>query len=158
MKLSANFTLEEMLYSSTAEARGIKNTMFDTTTCVANLTGLCQKVLQPIRNHFGPLIVTSGYSCVALAQVLGRKASSQHCKGEAADLQLRNGSNYEMAKWIRDNLEFDQLIYESRRRNGKIYDWVHISYKLDGTNRNQVLNSPVTLGYLNGLPEKSYVV
>lgn len=157
MKLSKNFTLEEMLYSSTAEARHIKNIMFDTTTCVANLTGLCQKVLQPIREHFGPVVVSSGYSCAALNKIIGRKNTSQHAKGEAADLQLKNGSNYDLAKWIRDNLEFDQLIYESRLRNGKPYDWVHVSYKLDGTNRNQVLNSPVTLGYLNGLPEKSYV-
>lgn len=156
MKLSKNFTLEEMLYSATAEARHIKNTMFDTATCVANLTGLCQKVLQPIRDHFGPVIVSSGYSCETLNKVIGRKNNSQHAKGEASDLQLKNGSNYEMAKWIRDNLEFDQLIYEARTRNGKPYDWVHVSYKLDGTNRKQVLNSPTTLGYLNGLPEKAY--
>lgn len=157
MKLSKNFSLEEMLYSATAETNHIKNTMFDTTVCVANLTGLCQKVLQPLRDHFGAITVTSGYSCDALNKIIGRKPTSQHAKGEAADLQLKNGSNYELAKWIRDNLVFDQLIYESRKRNGKVYDWVHVSYKLDGSNRNQVLNSPITLGYLNGLPEKSYV-
>ena len=115
-----------MLYSSTAEAKGINNKTTDP-VIIENLRALCTYVLQPTRDNFGPLTVSSGYSCLALATVLGRKR----------------------------NIDFDQLIYERRYRRGtkQVYDWVHISYKKDGKNRNQVLHSPVQGGYLCGLPK-----
>lgn len=158
VKLSANFTLEEMLYSATAQAKGIKNTMTDSVLITENLRNLCLSVLQPVRNHFGPLIVSSGYSCPALAKILGRKPTSQHCTGQAADIVSNRVQNIDLAKWIKRNLVFDQLIYECRRRkDGTYYDWVHVSYRSDGKNRKEILNSPPGGGYMKGLPEKIYV-
>lgn len=159
MQLSKNFTLEEMLYSDTAKRKGIRNDMHDPATIVPNLKALCENVLQPTRDHFGPLIVSSGYSNAKLSLLLGRKLTSQHYRGMAADIVSNKVKNYEIAKWIKANLDFDQLIYEVRRRgvNGPFYDWVHVSYRADGLNRKQTLYSPPGGGYREGLPEKSYV-
>lgn len=157
MQLSKNFTLEEMLYSSTANAKGIKNDMSNPDVIISNLKALCIYVLQPTRDHFGPLTVSSGYSNLKLATILGRKPSSQHVKGEAADIVSTKVSNWEIADWISRNIDFDQLIYECRCRRGtnQKYDWIHVSYKKDGGNRNQVLYSPPSGGYFFGLPKKS---
>ena len=158
MNLSENFTLEEMLYSSTAEKRGIKNTIHDTDLVIPNLQKLCKKVLQPVRNNFGTIIVTSGYSNVALSFALGRKLTSEHYMGRAADIVSKNFSSYDIAKWIEKNLDFNQLIYEVRKRsNGVKYDWVHVSYRDDRPNKKEVLYSPITGGYIRGLPSKSQV-
>lgn len=82
-----------------------------------------------------------------------------NCRGQAADIVSKRVLNYDIAKWISEHLDFDQLIYECRRRgvNGPYYDWVHVSYRNDGKNRNEVLYSPPGGGYRSGLPEKSYV-
>ena len=159
MLLSKNFTLEEMLWSNVAKERGIKNDMHNPSIIVPNLQALCVNVLQPTRDHFGPLIVSSGYSNTALSYALGRKLTSQHHIGAAADIVSNRVLNYDIAKWISEHLEFDQLIYEARRRglSKSIYDWVHVSYKKDGNNRKQVLYSPPGGGYKEGLPKKSYV-
>ena len=159
MQLSKNFTLDEMLYSDTAKRKGIRNDMHDPATIVPNLKALCENVLQPTRDHFGPLTVSSGYSNTQLSLILGRKLTSQHRLGMASDIVSKSVKNYDIAKWISENLVFDQLIYEARRRsvNGPVYDWVHVSYRADGQNRKQVLFSPPGGGYRNGLPEKSYV-
>ena len=158
MNLSEDFTLEEFSYSSTAEKRGIKNTIEDP-DIISNARALCKNVLQKVRNHFGPIIISSGYSNAELALILGRKTTSQHCLGMAADIVSKKVSNYDIAVWIRDNLEFDQLIYECRRRglSKQLYDWVHVSCRKDGRNRKEVLYSPPEKGYRTGLPEKSYV-
>lgn len=159
MNLSKNFTLAELTYSDTANRRKIKNIIHDTETVVPNLEALCKNVLQKVRNKFGPIIVSSGYSNVELSLALGRKLTSQHYMGQAADIVSKNIPNYEIAKWIKDNLEFDQLIYEGRRRGltKEYYDWVHVSYKKEGGNRKEVLCSPPSKGYFKGLPEKAYV-
>lgn len=158
VKLSENFTLEEMLWSATAHVKGIKNTMTNPTVITENLRSLCLSVLQPVRNHFGPLTVSSGYSCPELARILGRKPTSQHCTGQAADIVSNRVQNIELAKWIMKNLVFDQLIYECRRRkDGSYYDWVHVSYRADRQNRKEVLNSPPSGGYVKGLPVRLYV-
>lgn len=155
MQLSKNFTLEEMLYSSTAKAKGIKNLMDKPEVITSNLKALCIYVLQPTRDYFGPLTVTSGYSNLALATVLGRKPNSQHVLGQAADIISNKVNNLVIADWISRNLDFDQLIYEQRYKKGtkQTYDWVHVSYKKDGGNRNQVLYSPPQGGYVYGLPK-----
>lgn len=154
VKLSDNFTLEEMLYSSTAEKRGIKNKVHDTDLVIPNLQKLCKKVLQPVRDHFGAIIVTSGYSNVALSFALGRKLTSEHYMGRAADIVSKNFSNYDIARWIEKNLDFNQLIYEVRKRpNGVKYDWVHVSYRDDKPNKKEVLYSPIGGGYRRGLPD-----
>lgn len=156
--LSKNFSLEEMLHSNTAEQRGIKNKIHDTDLVIPNLEKLCKKVLQPIRDKFGPIIVTSGYSNVALSFALGRKLTSEHYMGRAADIVSKTVNSYDIAKWIEKNLDFNQLIYEVRKRpSGKKYDWVHVSYRDDRPNKKEVLYSPVTGGYLRGLPDKSQV-
>lgn len=157
MQLSNNFTLEEMIYSSTAVAKGINNKPSNPEVIIPNLKALCVYVLQPTREHFGPLTVSSGYSCLTLATILGRKPNSQHVKGEAADIVSNKVSNLEIADWISRNIDFDQLIYEQRYRRGtkEKYDWVHVSYKKDGGNRNQVLHSPVSGGYFYGLPSRN---
>jgi len=158
VKLSQNFTLEEMLFSATAQVKGIKNNMTDPKVIIENLRNLCLSVLQPVRNHFGPIVVSSGYSCPELSRILGRKPTSQHSLGLAADIISNRVQNIELAKWIKRNLVFDQLIYECRRRkDGTYYDWVHVSYRGDGKNRKEVLNSPPSGGYIKGLPEKLYV-
>lgn len=158
VKLSENFTLEEMLWSATAYTKGIKNDMTDPKTITENLRNLCLSVLQPVRNHFGPITVSSGYSCPELARVLGRKPTSQHCSGQAADIISNRVQNKELAVWIKRNLVFDQLIYECRRRkDGTYYDWVHVSYRNDGKNRKEVLSSPPGGGYIKGILEKNYV-
>ena len=158
VKLSENFTLEEMIYSATAQVKKINNAMTEPKIITENLRNLCLSVLQPVRNHFGPIVVSSGYSCPELAKIIGRKPNSQHNSGQAADIISNRVQNIELAKWIKRNLVFDQLIYECRRRkDGTYYDWVHVSYRADGQNRKEVLNSPPGGGYIKGLPEKIYV-
>lgn len=156
-KLSTNFTWEEFIYSQTAEAKGIDNTppkeIFDEVKLKAS--NLCNNLLQPVRDHFGAITISSGYSCPKLAKILGRKENSQHNKGEAADLLFHKVDNLVAAKWIRENCSFDQLIYEKRvNKYGKTYDWVHVSYVSESHNRKEVLTSPIGGGYVHGLPVK----
>ena len=91
VKLSENFTLEEMLWSATAHVKGIKNTMTNPVIITENLKNLCLSVLQPVRNHFGPITVSSGYSCPELARILGRKPTSQHCFDEKTEILTTEG-------------------------------------------------------------------
>lgn len=156
--LTKNFTLEELTYSATASAKGIANTMSDPKEIIKNLKLLCEKVLQPTRDHFGPLTVTSGYTNYRVSQLLGRKVTSQHFLGSAADIVSNKIRNYDIAVWIKDNLVFDQLIYEVRKRiNGKTYDWVHVSFRNDGKPQRKEVLSSIYSGYTFGLPERSYV-
>lgn len=154
MKLSENFTWEEFVYSDTANMKGIKNDFRVPDQYKENAKTLCQRVLQRVRNRFGPIIISSGYSCPELARALGRGKNSQHNFGQAADIVSRHYPNLEIAHWIKDNLEFDQLIYEQRtRKSGEKYDWVHVSWNNKEENRNEVLTSPIGGGYQRGLPE-----
>lgn len=146
MKLSKNFTLGEMIKSQTAERHGIDNTPYQNE--VDNMIALCENVLQPIRDELGRVNVNSGFRCLELNRKLGSKDTSQHVKGEAADIEIWGISNYELAEWIQDNLKFDQLILEfwydeedeDNNPNGDPnMGWVHVSYSADGDNRNQVL-------------------
>lgn len=157
IQLSTNFTWEEFLHSDTANAKGIDNTppkeIYEEIKLKAS--NLCNNLLQPIRDQFGPTTISSGYSCPELARILGRKENSQHNKGEAADLVFSKVDNLTAAKWIRENCSFDQLIYEKRvNKYGKTYDWVHVSYVSEAHNRKQVLHSPIGGGYAYGLPIK----
>lgn len=121
-KLSANFALGEMIRSQTAARKGIRNVPGQSE--VAALRLLCEKVLQPVRDHYDrPVIVTSGYRSPRLNTSIGGSASSQHCKGEAADFTVSGVSNIEVCRWIERNLNYDQLIYEFGERG-----WIHCSY------------------------------
>ncbi len=130
MKLSEHFTLAEFTKSATAEQRGIPNE--PTAAHVCKLRALCENVLEPVRAHFGkPVRITSGYRSPALSKAVGSSSRSQHCKGEAADFEITGVSNYEVARWIRDNLRFDQLILENYVQGHPNSGWIHVSYRED---------------------------
>ena len=136
MYLSPNFTLSELTKSSTAQRLGLDNTPDE--IAVGNLQALAQNILQPCRNHFGiPFTPSSGYRSIALCEAIGSSAKSQHAKGEAADFEIPSISNLELAKYIRDNLIFDQLILEYYNHTQPDSGWVHCSYSL--SNRREVL-------------------
>ena len=126
------FSIEELTKSNTAKSKGIDNT--PTQEVIDNLTKLIEAVLAPLREWYGkPIIVSSGYRCRALNEVVGGASNSQHTLGMAADLDVGNKEeNKKLFNYIKDNLEFDQLIDE------KDLAWVHVSYN-ENKNRNQVL-------------------
>lgn len=127
------FTIEEMIKSSTATAKRIDNT--PNQTVIDSLTKLIEAVLDPLREWYGkPIRVNSGYRCEALNKAVGSKAkNSQHLYGEAADITAGSKEeNEKLFNYIKDNLEFDQLINESN------FSWVHVSYR-EGRLRKQVL-------------------
>lgn len=130
MKLTTNFSLSELTATNTGLANEPNREQ------VAALIVLCGKVLQPTRDMYGgPICVNSGYRSLAVNRAVGGARSSQHTRGEAADItvQSRQG-NKKLFELIRDNLSFDQLINE---RN---YSWIHVSYKSEEKNRKQVLH------------------
>ena len=151
MNLSKNFTLAEMFKSSTADRLGIDNTT-DNKVVINNLKLLLQNVWQPVRDHFGPVVVNSAYRSLELNRALKSKDSSQHILGQAIDGEALYTGNSEVAHWIRDNLEFDQLILEFYDpAKGPRSGWVHCSY-VEGNNRNEVLtinSNGVSLGLLD---------
>jgi len=138
MRLSKNFSLHELTQSQTASRNNIDNTPNE--QVIDNLKILCEEVLQPIRDHYqSPVIVTSGYRSSALNAAIGGSSNSQHCLGMAADFEVIGHSNDAVARWIRDNLYFDQLIREFPTKNDPQSGWVHCSYRPRGGNRNEVL-------------------
>jgi hypothetical protein len=137
MKLSANFQLSELVKSQTAERKGISNN--PSPDHIDNLKSLCLNVLQPIRSHFDqPVIISSGYRSAELCIAIGSKPTSQHSEGKAADIEIVNVDNRELAMWIKNNLEFDQLILEFYKEGEPNSGWVHVSYNGEN-NRNQFL-------------------
>jgi hypothetical protein len=153
MKLSKNFYLNEFTKSETAVRKGIDNT--PAPNIVANLLLLVTKVIQPIRDYYKlPVTINSGYRSLQLNKSIGGSIRSQHCKGEAADLEINAVDNLELAKWIRNNLTFDQLILEFYNEDNANSGWVHVSYK-KGKNRKMVLQAVKKNGktvYFEGLP------
>ena len=127
MQLSKNFTLAELTKSDTAKSRGIDNNPSDEGH-LANLKQLAEKVLQPIRDHFGPTTINSGYRSPVLNEAVRGSRTSQHCHGQAADVEVRGVANYDLAKWIEDNLDYDQLILEFYTPGIPDSGWVHVSY------------------------------
>jgi hypothetical protein len=141
MKLSKYFILAELTPSSTAKRLGIKNE--PTPAHLESLKLLATNVLDKVREHFRkPIWISSGYRSKALNEVTpGSSATSQHCSGEAADLdQDGRGtgvSNKMVFDYIKDHLNFDQLIYEYGTDANP--DWVHVSWESTGKQRKQVL-------------------
>lgn len=128
------FTLQELTYSQTAAKNGIKNVPGEEEE--KNLIAPVSAVLDPLRKAYGkPVKVSSGYRCPKLNKAVGGVATSQHIKGEAADLDTGSKTeNRKLMKLIVDlGLPFDQLIDEAG------YAWVHVSYKRVGDNRGQML-------------------
>lgn len=142
MNLSKNFTLAEMTKSVTAKRLGIDNTPDDAQ--IAFMRELCEAVLQPLRDHIGPVRITSGLRVPKLNKAVGGSGTSQHCalNGAAADIDICTGKcegkNAEVFNYIKDNLIFDQLIWEFG--DDKCPDWVHVSYHY-GHNRKQILKA-----------------
>ncbi len=108
MKLSKNFSLAEFTKSQTAERKGLDNTPKGEHLEAAKI--LFEKVVQPVRDHFGPTVLNSGYRSPELCEAIGSSAKSQHAQGEAADFEIRGVDNKELAAWITKNCDFDQLI------------------------------------------------
>lgn len=136
MRLSKNFVLSEITRSNTAKRLGIDNE--PTKKDLENIQRLITNILQPLRNHLGPIRISSGYRSKELNRAIGGSNKSQHSKGEAVDIQFwRDGQmcNKEVYDWIIDNaVEFDQMINEFD------FSWIHISLK-KSNNRREVLEA-----------------
>ena len=136
MKLSKNFALSEITHSNTAKRLGIDNE--PTETHLQNMQHLVDNLLQPLRDAIGPIRISSGYRNPSLNRAIGGSSSSQHCKGQALDIQFWQGGkmmNELIYEWILDSgLEFDQMINEFD------FAWIHISLKIKD-NRKQVLEA-----------------
>jgi zinc D-Ala-D-Ala carboxypeptidase len=151
VSLSKNFTLQEYIKSQTALRQGIDNTPSD--EHLTSAKKLFEQVVQPVRDHFGVTVINSGYRGPALNAAVGGSATSQHCKGEAVDIECPGTPNYDVARWIEDNLDYDQLILEFYTPGIPDSGWVHVSFKTEG-NRKQSLTAMKENGktvYKNGL-------
>ena len=127
MKLSANFSLNELTKSETATRNGISN--IPSQEVIEKLQALVNNVLQPVRNRCGPVIVTSGYRSPEVNKSVGGSSTSHHCFGYAADFEVLGMDNRELAIFIRDELaEFTQLILEFYVDGEPDSGWVHCSY------------------------------
>ena len=134
MYLTKNYSLNEMCRSNTARVMGLPNV--PNAEQIKNLQQLCENVLQPLRDYLGePVVINSGFRSQAVNIAVGGAKNSQHTKGEAADIKCKD---FLYAKkiytWIMNNLQFDQLILESKA--GRSY-WVHVSFRATGENRQQ---------------------
>ena len=137
MRLSSHFTLEEFTKSQTALRRGIINQPDQQQIC--NLKRLAVDILEPVRKNFSrPFAPSSGFRSQALNIAIGSQSTSQHTKGEAVDFEIAGIPNRAVAKWIRDNLTFDQLILEFYDPEDPASGWVHVSLK-EKDNRRQIL-------------------
>jgi hypothetical protein len=139
MKLSENLDLSEVTRSESAKRHGINNQ--PTPEHIENFKLLAEKIFQPIRDHFGvPIRISSGYRSKELNAKIGGSASSQHCKGQAIDIDQDGTSitNRQVFDFIKDNLPFDQLIYEFGDDNNP--NWIHVSYSRN-QQRGQVLKA-----------------
>jgi hypothetical protein len=131
MKLSEHLSLSEVTRSESAKRNQISN--MPTGEHIANFMLLAEKIFEPIREHFGvPIHISSGYRSKELNAKIGGSATSQHCKGQAIDIDMdgsTNGvTNADVFNYIKDNLPFDQLIWEFG--NDTNPDWVHVSYNV----------------------------
>jgi hypothetical protein len=155
MKLSENLSLAEVTRSETAKRRGISN--MPTPEHIENFKKLAENVFQPIRNHFGvPIHISSGYRSKALNTAIKGSLNSQHSLGEAIDIDMDGSANGVTNKmvfdFIKDNLDFDQMIWEFG--NSTNPDWVHVSYKSSGKQRKQILRAVKSAGKTSYVPYK----
>lgn len=152
MKLTPNFSLSEMTKSDTALRLDMDNT--PNAVQMENLKTLCEKVLQPVRDHFGKGVkVNSGFRHPQVNAAVGGSKTSDHCKGMAADIEIPGVANGDLAQWIVDNLEFRQVILEFYTPGVPDSGWVHVSFNPED-NKKQVLTAAKQRGktvYLEGL-------
>lgn len=146
MKISNHLTLEELTRSAAADRLGIVNNN-PNLSVIDNLKLLAEKVFEPIREHFKqPIIVSSAFRSLNLNQAVKGSITSQHCSGQAMDIDMGDTgkpSNKEIFDYIKNNLEFDQLIWEFG--TSKNPSWVHVSYT-NGKNRKQILRASKVKG------------
>jgi hypothetical protein len=138
MIITKNLTLQELIHSDTAKAKGIDNS--PTNEHLRNLIEIANNIFQPLRDGIGkPIRISSGYRSEKLNKAVGGSKTSQHNKGQALDLVATTGfTNKDIFYYIKKNLEFDQMIWEFG--TDKNPDWVHVSYN-KGKNRKQVLKA-----------------
>ena len=127
MRLSKHFTLEELTKSHIAQRYGIANV--PSPEHIENLRNLCFHILEPVRKHYNkPFSPSSGYRCVLLNRQIGSSDTSQHINGQAVDFELPGVSNLEIGLWLKNVLDFDQLILEFYKEGEPSSGWVHCSY------------------------------
>lgn len=155
MQLSEHLSLAEVTRSETAKRNGVSN--MPTEAHIANFKLLAEKVFEPIRMHFGkPIHISSGYRSDALNKAVGGSSSSQHCKGEAIDIDMDGSAhgitNKMVFDFIKANIEFDQMIWEFGTDANP--DWVHVSYASTGKQRKQILKAVKKGGATSYVPYK----
>ena len=152
MNLTKNFTLAEMVKSDTALRHDMDNTPGEKE--IESLKRLAEKVLQPVRDSYQKGVkVNSGYRAPSVNQKVGGSPTSDHCKGQAADIEIPGVANADLAKWVTENLDFTQVILEFYTPGVPDSGWVHVSYDPDNLKK-QVLTATKREGktvYLNGL-------
>ena len=138
--ISKHISYKEGVYSITATRRGIDNTPNDEQ--LKNMELIAEEVFEPLRVWVGgPIKINSFYRCPELNTAIGGSATSQHCKGQAMDIDDTFGrmANAEMYHWIKEHLDFDQMIWEFGDDDNP--DWVHVSYVSPEDNRNRCLKA-----------------
>ena len=152
MNLTKNFTLAEMVKSDTALRHDMDNTPGEVE--IENLKQLAEKVLQPVRDAYQKGVkVNSGYRHPEVNAKVGGSKTSDHCKGQAADIEIPGVANADLAKWITENLDFTQVILEFYTQGVPDSGWVHVSYDPQNLKK-QALTAVKQNGktvYLNGL-------
>ena len=138
MNLTRNFSLLELTKSDTAIRKGIDNN--PNADQIEKLKALCENILQPVRDHFGRVKVTSGFRSVELCLAIGSSQNSQHARAEAADFECPGVDNAELADWIHKNLPYDQLILEFYTPGEPNSGWIHCSW-IEGTPRASYLHA-----------------
>jgi len=151
-QLTANFSLHELSKSETALRMGLDNTPDEEAT--ENLRLLCEKVLQPVRDHYGKGVkVNSAYRSPESNAAVGGSKTSDHCKGMAADIEIPGVANADLAQWIMDNLDYTQLILEFYTPGIPDSGWVHVSYDPNNLKKQELTATKVAgkTQYLPGL-------
>lgn len=144
-RISEHISYKEGIKSNTATRLGIKNTPDDYQ--ITNMVNIGVNVFEPLRKYVGgPIRINSFYRCEELNRAIGGSSRSQHCEGRAIDLDdtLGHKTNAEMYKYIKDNLSFDQLIWEFGDDTNP--DWIHVSYVHPDENRKRCLRAERTNG------------
>jgi len=153
MKLTANITLDELTKSQVAERKGINNN--PNPQQIENLKNLAINILQPVRSHYNkPLIISSGFRCAELCIAIGSSVNSQHVADDsaaAADFEIPGVDNRELALYIKNELEYDQLILEFYKDNEPTSGWIHCSYSTNH-NRQQSLRAQRVDGKVSYTP------
>jgi hypothetical protein len=153
MQITQHLNLAEVTRSETAKRKGISN--MPTPDHLENFKNLAINIFEPIRRYFGsPIHISSGYRSKALNTAIGGSLTSQHCSGEAIDIDMDGSTsgvtNKHVFDYIKQHLNFDQLIWEFGTKDNP--DWVHVSYKTNGNQRKQVLKAVKQGGKTSYIP------